>query len=133
MMVIPLWVSLTKDEVKLRFEGEKDPPPSTFETPEYLERKTTVTNQYAQLTSALERHRMLDKKACIWCKKFILDPKKLISDFLYLDQPVLKFRSSLLMEKRIMMPIILDILGCINDFLNRTAFNSHVNGSYFIL
>jgi hypothetical protein len=41
-----LWVSLTKDEVKSRFEGEKDPPISTFETAEYLERKTSVTKQY---------------------------------------------------------------------------------------
>jgi hypothetical protein len=41
-----LWVSLTKDEVKSRFEGEKDPPASTFETPEYLERRTTITKQY---------------------------------------------------------------------------------------
>ncbi len=41
-----LWVSLTKDEVKSRFEGEKGPPPSTFEIPEYLERRTTITKQY---------------------------------------------------------------------------------------
>ncbi|MFY9797612.1 MAG: hypothetical protein WAJ93_18145 [Candidatus Nitrosopolaris sp.] len=41
-----LWVSLTKDEVKSRFEGEKDPPASTFETPEYLERRTTITQEY---------------------------------------------------------------------------------------
>jgi hypothetical protein len=41
-----LWVSLTKDEVRSRFEGEKDPPASTFETPEYLERRTTITKQY---------------------------------------------------------------------------------------
>ncbi|HET8687255.1 MAG TPA: hypothetical protein VFM18_11425, partial [Methanosarcina sp.] len=41
-----LWVSLTKNEVKSRFEGEKDPHPSTFETPEYQTRRTTVTKQY---------------------------------------------------------------------------------------
>jgi hypothetical protein len=41
-----LRISLTKDEVKSRFEGEKAPLPSTFETPEYLERKTSVTTQY---------------------------------------------------------------------------------------
>ena len=41
-----LWVSLTKDEVKSRFEGEKGPPASTFETPDYQERRTTVTKQY---------------------------------------------------------------------------------------
>ena len=34
-----LWVSLTKDEVKSKFEGEKDPGASKFETPEYLEKE----------------------------------------------------------------------------------------------
>jgi hypothetical protein len=41
-----LWVSLTKDEAKSKFEGEKDPPASIFKTPEYLERRTTITKQY---------------------------------------------------------------------------------------
>jgi hypothetical protein len=41
-----LWVSLIKDEVKSKFEGEKDPPASIFKTPEYLERRTTITKQY---------------------------------------------------------------------------------------
>ena len=41
-----LWVSLTKDEIKSKFEGEKDPTASTFETPEYLERRTTITKEY---------------------------------------------------------------------------------------
>jgi hypothetical protein len=41
-----LSVSLTKDEVKSRFEGEKGPPASTFETPEYTERRKTVQGQY---------------------------------------------------------------------------------------
>lgn len=41
-----LWVSLRKDEVRSRFEGEKAPPAATFETPDYVQRKTTVTKQY---------------------------------------------------------------------------------------
>jgi hypothetical protein len=41
-----LWVSLIKDEVNSKFEGEKDPPASVFRTPEYLERRTTITKQY---------------------------------------------------------------------------------------
>jgi hypothetical protein len=41
-----LWVSLTKDEVKSRFEGEKGPPASTFETPEYTERRRTIRGHY---------------------------------------------------------------------------------------
>jgi len=38
-----LWVSLRKDDVKSRFEGEKAPQAATFETPDYLDRRTTVT------------------------------------------------------------------------------------------
>ena len=45
-----LWVSLTKDEVKSKFEGEKEPT-ATFEAPEYLQRKKTVTKQYPDFES----------------------------------------------------------------------------------
>jgi hypothetical protein len=45
-----LWVSLTKNEVKSRFEGEKEPS-ATFEAPEYLQRKATVTKQYPDFES----------------------------------------------------------------------------------
>jgi len=41
-----LWVSLTKDEVKTRFEKENAPSSVEFETPEYDERRTTVQKQY---------------------------------------------------------------------------------------
>ena len=41
-----LWVSLTKDEVKTRFERRDPPDPSEFETPEYNQRKAAVTQQY---------------------------------------------------------------------------------------
>ena len=41
-----LWVSLTKDEVKAKFERETAPEPSEWETQEYRERKTTITRQY---------------------------------------------------------------------------------------
>ncbi|HEY5631733.1 MAG TPA: hypothetical protein VIR31_06365 [Nitrososphaeraceae archaeon] len=44
-----LWVSLTKDEVKSRFEGEKEP--STIETPEYLQRKADVAKQHPNFES----------------------------------------------------------------------------------
>ena len=48
-----LWVSLTKDEVKSRFEGEKEPSASaaTLEAPEYLQRKEAVTKQYPDFES----------------------------------------------------------------------------------
>ena len=37
-----LWISLTKDEVKTRFEKENAPSLAEFDTPEYNDRKTTV-------------------------------------------------------------------------------------------
>lgn len=46
-----LWVSLTKDEVKSRFEGEKEPSATTFETPEYLQRKADVAKQHPNFES----------------------------------------------------------------------------------
>jgi hypothetical protein len=42
-----LWISLTKDEVKTRFERETPPDLKEFETPEYIERKSAVTKQYS--------------------------------------------------------------------------------------
>ena len=41
-----LWVSLTKDEIKTRFEKDKSPSSAEFETPEYNDRRTTVQKQY---------------------------------------------------------------------------------------
>src|SRR6187431_3300789 len=46
-----LWVSLTKDEVKSRFEKEKEPQPSEFETPEYTQRRTDITKQHPDFDS----------------------------------------------------------------------------------
>lgn len=46
-----LWVSLTKDEVRSRFEKEKEPEPTELETPEYEARKTEVTTRYPDFAS----------------------------------------------------------------------------------
>ncbi|MDQ3839183.1 MAG: hypothetical protein M3297_07945, partial [Thermoproteota archaeon] len=48
-----LWVSLTKDEVKSRFEKEKEPQPTEFETPEYNQRRSEVTRQYPDFESSI--------------------------------------------------------------------------------
>ncbi|MEW6605705.1 MAG: hypothetical protein AB1351_13610, partial [Thermoproteota archaeon] len=48
-----LWVSLAKDEVKSRFEKEKEPEPAELETPEYKERRTTVTERYPEIGSRI--------------------------------------------------------------------------------
>lgn len=40
-----LWISLTKDEVKAKFERENTPDPSEWETPEYTKHRTTTITQ----------------------------------------------------------------------------------------
>ncbi|MFL6397835.1 MAG: hypothetical protein ACJ706_11890, partial [Nitrososphaeraceae archaeon] len=51
-----LWVSLTKDEIKERFEKEKAPDPSEFETPEYSQRRTNIINQYPDFESNIPQY-----------------------------------------------------------------------------
>jgi hypothetical protein len=51
-----LWVSMTKDEIKQKFEKEKAPDPSEFETPEYSQRRTNVINQYPDFDSSIPRY-----------------------------------------------------------------------------
>ena len=46
-----LWVSLTKDDVKSRFERENAPSSSELETPAYVERRTLITKQYSDFDS----------------------------------------------------------------------------------
>ena len=48
-----LWISLTKDEVKTRFERETPPDLKEFETPEYIERKSAVTKQYSNFDNSI--------------------------------------------------------------------------------
>lgn len=48
-----LWVSLTKGEVESRFEKESAPEPSELETPEYAQRRTTVTERYPEFASSI--------------------------------------------------------------------------------
>jgi hypothetical protein len=51
-----LWVSITKDDVKARFEKEKAPDPSEFDTPEYNQRKTSMVKQYPDFESSIPRY-----------------------------------------------------------------------------
>jgi hypothetical protein len=46
-----LWVSLTKDDVKSRFERENAPSSSELETSDYVERRTLITKQYSDFDS----------------------------------------------------------------------------------
>src|SRR5438270_13899913 len=51
-----LWVSVSKDDVKARFEKEKAPDPSEFDTPEYNQRKTSMVKQYPDFESNIPRY-----------------------------------------------------------------------------
>ena len=52
-----IWVSLTKDEAKSRFEKEKEPNPSEFETPEYTQRRTAITQQHPDFENSIPTYR----------------------------------------------------------------------------
>jgi hypothetical protein len=52
-----LWVSLTKDEVKAKFERESAPDPSELETPEYTERRTTISQQYPDFATNIPAYK----------------------------------------------------------------------------
>jgi hypothetical protein len=52
-----LWISLTKDEIKTRFERETPPDLKEFETPEYIERKSAVTKQYSNFDNSIPAYK----------------------------------------------------------------------------
>jgi hypothetical protein len=52
-----LWISLTKDEVKTKFERETPPDLKEFETPEYIERKGAVTKQYGDFDHSIPAYK----------------------------------------------------------------------------
>jgi hypothetical protein len=52
-----LWVSLTKDEVKAKFERESAPEPSEWETPEYRERRTTITQRHPDFATNIPAYK----------------------------------------------------------------------------
>src|SRR5215203_4376168 len=52
-----LWVSLTKDEVKAKFERENAPEPSEWETQEYTERRSTITQQHPDFATNIPAYK----------------------------------------------------------------------------
>jgi hypothetical protein len=52
-----LWVSITKDEVKSKFERESAPEPSEWETQEYAERRRTITRQYPDFATNIPTYK----------------------------------------------------------------------------
>jgi hypothetical protein len=57
-----LWVSLTKDEVKTRFERETPPDLKEFETSEYAERKSMVIKQYSDFDRSIPAYNSSSKE-----------------------------------------------------------------------
>jgi hypothetical protein len=52
-----LWISLTKDEVKTKFERETPPDLKEFETSEYAARRNTVTKQYKDFDNSIPAYK----------------------------------------------------------------------------
>src|ERR671930_1435922 len=57
-----LWLSLTKDEVKSRFEREKAPEVTEFETPDYIERRDTIRSRYPDFTDNIPPYDISESK-----------------------------------------------------------------------
>src|SRR5919201_5496649 len=51
-----IWVSLTKDEIKVNFEKQKAPDTSEFQSPEYDRRRANVIKQYPDFESKIPRY-----------------------------------------------------------------------------
>lgn len=48
-----LWVSLTKDEVKSRFESESEPDITRWQTPEYEQQRSSVSRRYPDFEASI--------------------------------------------------------------------------------
>ncbi len=51
-----IWLSLTGDEVKSRFERDKEPNITEIETPEYIARRKEMMSKYPDFESSIPRH-----------------------------------------------------------------------------
>jgi len=99
-----LWISLTKDEVKAKFERENAPDPSEWETPEYTEHSTrTITQQHADLATNILANRpsspssnnaqlswdkIIDKKVKSSDKKDLGDVESVATDYIEVKEGI---------------------------------------------
>ncbi|HEX7032345.1 MAG TPA: hypothetical protein VF172_05040 [Nitrososphaera sp.] len=91
-----LWVSLTKDEVKSRFEKEKEPELAELETPEYKERRAAVMQQYPEFASSIPANmvqmpwdKIIGKKVKSSDKKDLGDVESISSDYIEVKEGML--------------------------------------------
>ena len=99
-----LWVSLTKDEVKAKFERESAPEPSEWETQEYTKRKTTVTQQYPDFATNIPAYmpssdmvqlsweKIIGKKVKSSDKKELGDVESISTDYIEVKQGMVSKR-----------------------------------------
>jgi hypothetical protein len=52
-----LWISLTKDDAKAKFERENAPEPSEWDTQEYRDRKTNITQQHQDFHTKIPEYK----------------------------------------------------------------------------
>lgn len=91
-----LWVSLTKDEVKSRFERETAPDLAEWETTEYAERRTAVMEHYPEFatnipadTLQLPWDKMIGKKVRSSDSKDLGDVESIASDYIEVIEGVI--------------------------------------------
>jgi hypothetical protein len=84
-----LWLSLTKDEVKSRFEKENAPEPSEWETPEYARRRTIIMERYPEFATSIPANmvqmpwdKIIDKKVKSSDRKDLGDVESVSSDYI---------------------------------------------------
>ena len=90
-----LWVSLTKGEVKSRFEKENAPEPSEWETPEYVQHRTVITERYPEFATSIPRgmvqmpwDKIIGKKVKSSDRKDLGDVDSVSSDYIEVKEGV---------------------------------------------
>jgi hypothetical protein len=90
-----LWVSLSKGEVQSRFEKEKEPEHSELETPEYVQRRTTVMERHPEFATSIPAdmvqlpwNKIIGKKVKSSDKKDLGDVESIASDYVEVREGV---------------------------------------------
>lgn len=99
-----LWVSLTKDEVKSRFEKEKEPDLAELETPEYKERRTAVMQQYPEFASSIPAGMVQMPWDKIIGNKVKSSDKKDLGDVESISRDYIEVKEGMLSKKHYFIP-----------------------------
>lgn len=99
-----LWVSLTKDEVRSRFEKEKEPDLAELETPEYKPRRTEVMQQYPEFASNIPVGMVQMPWDKIIGKKVRSSDKKDLGDVESISRDYIEVKEGMLSKKHYFIP-----------------------------